>query len=297
MTTMPEPAGAAPRVPDASAGFELVGPGTPVGALLATTWRTREVLFVLARKDFVARYRRTALGLLWALALPLVQAIVLAAVFTRVVHVGSAVQHAHGGANFSYAVFVYAGIVGWSYFSSTMPAASTAVVDNSGLAGKIYFPRLMLPLLAVVTGAYPLLISLALLLGMVLLLQHSVGPEFLLVVPAAAFTVAVTAAFGVALSALHVYLRDVRFVVQAVMSVLFYATPVIYSLSNAPSSVRLLLALGPMAGPVELFRMATVGADGAWPQAVAGGCAWIVVLLAVGIWLHSRFDRVFVDRL
>ncbi|HEU5033454.1 MAG TPA: ABC transporter permease [Mycobacteriales bacterium] len=297
MTTMPEPAGAGPRVPDTSAGFELFGPGTPVRALLTTTWRTRAVLFVLARKDFVARYRRTSLGLLWALALPLVQAVVLAAVFTRVVHVGSAVRHAQGGPGFSYAVFVYAGIVGWSYFSSTMPAASTAVVDNSGLAGKIYFPRLMLPLLAVATGIYPLLISLGLLLGMALLLQHSVGPEFLLVLPATVLTVAVTAGFGVALSALHVYFRDVRFVVQAVMSVLFYATPVIYSLANVPSSVRLLLALGPMAGPVELFRMATVGADSAWPQAVAGGCGWFVVLGAIGVWLHSRFDRVFVDRL
>lgn len=285
------------RVRDRAAGFELSGPGTPVRALLATTWRTRNVLLVLARKDFYARYRRTSLGVLWALGLPLVQAVVLTLVFTHVVRVGGAVQHAQGGHHFSYAVFVYSGIVGWSYFSATMPNAATAVVDNSGLAGKIYFPRLMLPLLVVVTGIYPLVISLGVLLVMALALQHVIGPAFLYVIPAAVFTVAMAAALGVALSAVHVYFRDIRYLVQAVLSVLFYATPVIYSLANAPHSVRNLLAFGPMAGPIELFRMATVGADPAWRQAVVAGCVWVVVLGTVGIYLHSRFDRVFVDRL
>lgn len=296
-TSLPNTVVPPARVRDSASGFELSRPGTPVGALLAKTWRSREVLFVLARKDFFARYRRTSLGLLWALGLPLVQAIVLAAVFTHVVRVGGAVRAVQGGPHFSYAVFVYSGIVGWSFFAANMPGSSTAVVDNSSLAGKIYFPRLMLPLLVVVTGIYPLVISLGVLLAMALILQHSVGPEFLYVVPASLLTVAITAAFGVTLSALHVYFRDVRFLVQAVMSVLFYATPVIYSLSNAPESVRWLLAFGPMAGPIELFRMATVGADDAWPQAVAAGGVWFVVLTVLGVWLHSRFDRVFVDRM
>lgn len=297
-TTSSEPARPVTGRPrDPSAGFELAQEGTPVGGLVATAWRMRAVLLVLARKDFYARYRRTSLGLLWALGLPLVQAVVLAAVFTKVVHVSGAVRGVQDGADFSYAVFVYSAIVGWSYFAASMPAAATAVVDSSALAGKVYFPRLMLPLLVVVTGLYPLVISLGLLLAMVLVLQHSVGPEFLLVVPASMFTVAVTAALGLTLSALHVYFRDVRFLVQAVMSVLFYATPVIYSLGNAPASVRRLLAAGPMTGPIEIFRMATVGPDDGWPWAVGFGLAWVGVFGLLGLLLHSRFDRVFVDRL
>jgi ABC-type polysaccharide/polyol phosphate export permease len=284
------------RERDHAAGFELSGPGTPVRRLVASMWRTRQVLFVLARKEFFARYRRASLGLLWALGLPLVQAVVLALVFTHVVHVGAAVRDVHGG-EFSYAVFVYSGIVGWSYFTGNMPAAATSVVDSAGLAGKIYFPRLMLPLLAVATGVYPLVISLFVLLAMTLVIQHGVGPEFLFVVPAAMLTIAITAGFGLALSALHVYFRDIRFLVQAVMSVLFYATPIIYSLANAPESVRPLLAISPMSGPIEIFRMATVGADPGWPTAVLAGTGWFVVLTALGLFLHSRFDRVFVDRL
>ena len=285
-----------PRERDHGAGFELSGPGTPLRALLATLWRTRQVLFVLARKDFFARYRRTSLGLLWALGLPLVQAAVLTFVFTHVLKVNRVVQHAQG-THFSYAVFIYSGIVGWSYFASNMPNASTSVVDSSGLAGKIYFPRMMLPLLVVVTGLYPLVISLGVLLVMTLALDHHIGIEFLCVVPASLLVVAITAAIGLSLSAIHVFFRDVKFLVQAVMSVLFYATPIIYSLSNAPTWARPVLSFGPMAGPIELFRMATVGADDAWLTAVLGGVGWVVVLGALGLYLHSKFDRVFVDRL
>jgi len=299
LSTSPEVVDAgSKRVRDHEAGFELSGPGTPVHTLLATLWRTRSVLFVLARKDFFAKYRRSSLGLLWAFGLPLIQAIVLAMVFTHFVHISRVVHQAqNAGPHFSYAVFIYSGIVAWSFFSANMPGSATAVVDNSGLSGKIYFPRLMMPLLVVVTGLFPLLFSILALLLLTLALQHSIGPEFLFVIPGGLMAAAITASVGIALSAVHVYFRDAKFLVQAVMSVLFYLSPVIYSLSTAPASARNFLAYGPMTGPIELFRMATVGADSAWPHAVAGGFAWIAVFLTLGIYLHSRFDRVFVDRL
>jgi len=152
-------------------------------------------------------------------------------------------------------------------------------------------------LLVVVTGLFPLVFSILALLLLTLALQHSIGPEFLFVIPGGLMAAAITASLGIALSAVHVYFRDVKFLVQAVMSVLFYLSPVIYSLSTAPASARKVLAYGPMTGPIELFRMATVGADSAWPHAIAGGFVWIGVFLTLGVYLHSRFDRVFVDRL
>src|SRR4051812_12942288 len=286
------------RQRDHAAGFELSGPGTPLRALLATLWRTRQVLFVLARKDFYARYRRTSLGLFWALGLPLIQATVLTLIFSHVVNVGRAVRNVHGaGPHFSYAVFIYSGMLIWSFFAANMPGAATSVVDNSGLAAKIYFPRIMLPMLVVATGLYPLVISLGVLLLMTVVVLHWVGWQFFFVIPAVLLGAGITVAFGLALSAMHVYFRDVKFFVQAAMSVLFYATPVIYSLENAPAAARTILSLGPMTGPIELMRMATVGADSVWPQAVIGGAVWMTVLSVVGLFLHSRFDRVFVDRL
>jgi lipopolysaccharide transport system permease protein len=178
-----------------------------------------------------------------------------------------------------------------------MPAASTAIVDNVTLASKIYFPRLILPLLVVATALYPLAVSVVLLVALTLLLQHDVGVALLWVLPGAALAVAVTAGFGLVLSGLHVFFRDVRYIVQASMVALFYATPVIYSLSTAPSGLRTVLLFGPMTGPIELVRLGTGGADHIWPQAVAVAAGWAVVTTAAGVWLHSRFDRVFVDRL
>lgn len=277
------------------AGFALDGPSTPVGRLLAEIWAARRVLLVLARKDFYARYRRTSLGLLWAVGLPLIQASVLAVVFSRVVHLHSVVNRTNG--TLSFPVFLYAGLTAWSFFVSNMPTSATAIVDSAGLATKIYFPRALFPLLAVMTGIYPLAISTGVLAAVTLALTHHLGVEFLYVVPGGLLAVGITAGFGLTLSAIHVYFRDVRFVVQAVMSVLFYVTPVIYSIDAAPGALGRFVAFGPMAGPIELFRLATVGADHDWAVPVLGGIGWMVVTVVIGVLLQSRNDRVFVDLL
>lgn len=277
-------------------GFELSGAATPLPALLRSLWRSRALTSMLVRKDFVARYRRTWLGLLWALGLPIVQAVVLTVVFTRVGNFSHAVSRSQGR-TVSYAVFVYGGIIAWTYFSATTTAAATALVDNVSLASKIYFPRLVLPIVVVVTGLFPLGVGVVLLLALQLLLGHSVGVGFLWVLPAVALAVGITGGLGLTLSAMHVYFRDVRYIVQAAMTAAFYATPVIYSLSSAPFALRTVLTYGPMAGPVELMRLATVGADPTWPRAVAGGVGWLLVTTALGLALQSRSDRVFVDRL
>ena len=275
-------------------GFELRGPSTPLGTLLADLWRSRRVLFVLARKDFYARYRRSALGVLWAVALPLVQATVLAVVFTRIVHLGAVLHRTHG-AHISFPVFLYSGLTAWSFFSANMPTASTAIVDNGALARKIYFPRALFPLLVVVTGLYPFGIGIGVLLAMKLALQHTVDVNFLWVVPGAVLSVAITAGFGLVLSALHVYFRDVRFLVQAVMSVLFYLSPIIYAVESAPGVLGKIVGFGPMAGPIELMRLGTGGADSNWLGYVGVGVAWFVVTTSIGLVLQSRYDRVFVD--
>ena len=275
-------------------GFELRGPSTPLRTLLADLWRARRVLIVLARKDFYARYRRTTFGLLWAVALPLIQATVLAIVFTKIVHFASVV-HRTNGAHVNFPVFIYSGITAWSFFSGNMPTAATAIVDSGGLARKIYFPRALFPLLVVTTGLYPLGIGLGVLLAMKLGLQHTVTIDFLWVIPGALLSVLITAGFGLVLSALHVYFRDIRYLVQAVMSVLFYLSPIIYAVQSAPGALRHIVGYGPMAGPIEFMRLGTGGADNNWPATVGVGVAWFVVTAGFGLWLQSKYDRVFVD--
>lgn len=276
-------------------GFELRGPSTRPGVMLRELWMARGLLVILARKDFYVRYRRTVLGVVWAVGVPLVQAVVLAVVFTHVVSIG----RTYASSQQAYAVFLYSALVPWNYIANAGPSASTAIVDNVSLAGKIYFPR-ALPVLVTATSAmYPFAIGIVLLLLMSLVVGSGVGVSFLLVLPGMALAVLFVVCVGLCLSALHVYFRDIRYIVMALLSVGFYVTPIIYPLGKLHSRhvLRDLIAIGPGSGPIEIFRAATVGADSALWLAVGACAAWCVVLGGIGFWLQCRRDRVFVDLL
>ena len=278
----------APATRTRADGFVLSGPVTPVPELLASVWGSRQLLGILARKDFYVRYRRASLGLLWAVGLPVFQALVLALVFSKVVRI-------HTGTNF--AVFVLTGMVGWTYFSNTLSAASTAIVDGSGLSTRIYFPRVLLPLVSVVANLYGYAITLVILLVLCPILGVGLGPGLLWVVPATALVVALTAGAGLVASALHVYFRDIRYIITAAVIGWFYLTPVFYPLRLAHGFVHAVVAANPVTGVVELLRAATAGVDPRWGWTVAISVGWTIGLLAVGTVLHRRYNRLFTDLL
>jgi ABC-2 type transport system permease protein/lipopolysaccharide transport system permease protein len=264
--------------------------------MLRELWAARGLLVILARKDFYVRYRRTVLGVVWAVGVPLVQAVVLALVFTHVVNIGNS----YAASQKEYAVFLYAALVPWNYIANAGPAASTAIVDNVALAGKIYFPRALPVLVTAASAIYPFAIGIVLLLLMSLVLGSGVDASYLLVVPGAALSVLFVVSVGLCLSAVHVYFRDIRYIVMAVLSVGFYLTPIIYPLARLQQShhvLRDVLAIGPGAGPIEIFRAATVGSDSALGLAVAACVGWCVLFGGIGFWLQCRRDRVFVDLL
>jgi ABC-type polysaccharide/polyol phosphate export permease len=270
------------------AGFVLTPDAPPARALLGELWRSRALLAVLARKDFHVRYRRASFGLLWAVAIPLFQAVVLALVFTKIVRIRTEAD---------YTVFVYAGVVAWSFFATTLGTASTAIVDGSGLSTKIYFPRAVLPLVSVAANLYGLGVGLGVLVGLALVRGEALGPSVVLLLPATVLLALLAATLSVLLAAVHVYFRDVRYLVQAALLAWFYMTPVVYPLSLSKRYAPW-LAANPVTGPVELLRGATVGADERWlGVAVAWTVAWVVVLAAVGLVVHRRVDRVVADLL
>jgi lipopolysaccharide transport system permease protein len=274
-------------------GFELRPGATSPLALLRSLWASRDLVGILARKDFYVRYRRASFGMFWAVGLPLVQAAVMAVVFTRVLG-------ARVAGNGNYAAFLVTGMVVWSFISAVVGSASTAIVDGASLSNRIYFPRMILPITAVAASLYSFLISIVVALGVDLLFGVRFGPELALLVPAIALVTALAAVVAMLTSALHVYFRDIRYIVAAAIQPGFYVTPVLYPLSFAatlPRPVETLIRLNPATGVVELFRAATVGADHGWPGLVAVSCAWVVGLGVVSLALHSRFDRVFSDRM
>jgi lipopolysaccharide transport system permease protein len=269
-------------------GFDLTERPESSRVLLRRIWGSRPLIMILARKEFYVRYRRASFGLLWAVGLPLVQAAVLAIVFSRVVHIQTGK---------SYPVFMFSGVLPWSFFSLTLTSSSTAIVDNAGMSSKIYFPRAVLPVVSVLAALLGFLISIPLLIGFALIFGTSLDWHLLILVPATLLTTALAMAFGLLLSALHVYFRDIRYLVAAALTAWIYLAPIIYPLNLVPHSIRWLVKLNPVTGVVELFRLSIVGADPGWPLTVMITVAWVIGLTMAGLTLHRRFDRVFADLL
>jgi len=270
----------------AEAGFELLGEAGTLRDLIVDTWRSRDLIATLARKEFLVRYRRAFFGVLWALVIPLMQAAVLALVIPKLARF-----HTPG----SYLLFVLSGTVAWTFFMSTITQASTSIVDNQAVTTRVYFPRSVLPISAVLSNLYSFVPTM-LILGAITLATGHGSWRLLLLAPATIAACALTGALAIVLAALHVYFRDVRYVVQAALLAWIYVTPVIYPL-NAVRGIRPWLEINPVTGVVELFRVATVGADNAWLPSLWWMLAWTVALLLVAGFLHRRFDRVFVDLL
>lgn len=274
--------------PTPAAALALHGESTSPAALWRSLWRSRELLAILARKEFQVRYRRASLGLMWAVGLPLLQSLVMAVVFSKVAHIKAAPH---------YAMFVLAGMTAFITFSAALGPGSTAIVDGSDLSSRVYFPRLLLPMTQVATNLYGYVITLAILLALCPVLHVDLGLRTLLLIPATVLLVAVTAGFCLLSSALHVYFRDIRYMVAAALMLWMYVTPIIYPPGDVPGLLRGVLDANPMTGVVDLFHAATVGYGGPSELTVVVSVAWAIGLLAVATAVHCRFDRVFADLL
>jgi len=252
-------------------------------------WEHREVTVVLARKDFQVRYKRAVLGVLWAIVQPLLQALVMVAVFSRVLKGVTDAPYSYGG-------FVLAGVLAWSYLVSTVSVASTAIVDGSSLTEKVWFPRAILAIVPGISNLVGLGASLVILLGLMPVLDARYSSDLALLGPAILLLVAFVSSLSLCLSALHVYFRDVRYLVSAGLLLWFYLTPVIYPGTLLGSASRW-LELNPMTGIVELFQRAVVGPAVPIGRPLAVSVGVTIVLLVVGVAAHRRYDRLFVDLL
>jgi ABC-type polysaccharide/polyol phosphate export permease len=270
-----------------NSGFELTAAPATTRQLLADLWRSRELVFMLSRKEFFVKFRRTSGGLWWSIALPIVQASLIAAVLSRFVRFQTSV---------SYPVFIYAGMLGFNFLSNGVNAGVGSIIDNSNLSTKIYFPRLVFPLVVVGAGFYSLIPGLGVLVAMAGILGAPLDAHLLLLVPAVALMCAFTASCAAVLSLLQVYVRDFRYIVGALIQPWFYLTPALYPLS-AVGKYRHLLQVNPATGVVELFRASIGAAEPGWHIAVAISVGWTALFAIVAITLFRRYDRVAVDLL
>jgi lipopolysaccharide transport system permease protein len=246
-----------------------------------------ELLYFLVLRSLKLRYKQTVLGAAWAVLQPLLTMAVFTVIFGRLARLSSD--------GLPYPVFALAALVPWTYFGNALTQASNSLVDQHQLLTKVYFPRLLLPLAAVVAGLVELAISFVMLL--LVLAWYGITPSVrLLVAPAFALLAAACAfAPGIWLAALNVRYRDVRYVIPFLVQLWLFATPVAYSSSLIPDRWRLLYGLNPMAGVVDGFRWMVAPTAHPPGSGFAVSLATVAVLLTGGLYFFRRMERTFAD--
>ena len=249
--------------------------------------RHRELLYFLTWRDIKVRYKQTALGVAWAILQPLAVALALAAFLGRVVHMTSD--------DLPYPVFAYAGMVLWQLFAQGVTESSNSIVNNERLISKVYFPRLLVPLSAILASQLDFAISLLVLV--LFLIYFRIAPTGavalfpLFVLP----VILSSLGAGLWLSALNVKFRDVRYTINFLVQFWFFATPVAYPISSVPERWRMLYELNPMVGALQGFRWALRG-QGAFPaQSVILAFFTGTALLLTGLYYFRRTEDTFAD--
>jgi lipopolysaccharide transport system permease protein len=255
---------------------------------LRELWRFRELVYFLALRDVKVRYKQTALGVAWVILQPLLAMGIFSIVFGQIARLPSE--------GVPYPLFVFAGLVPWFYFANATSGASGSVVGNTQLISKVYFPRLVIPVAAVLANLVDLAIGLTLELALLTYFGVHFTPRLVLV-PALVLLVVLTAlGISVWLSALDVQYRDVRYAVPFLIQVWLFATPIVYPASEVPERWRAFVALNPMAGVIEGFRWALLGSTAAFPaQLLASSVLIVGVALGTGLLYFRRMERTFAD--
>jgi lipopolysaccharide transport system permease protein len=259
---------------------------------LGDLWRFRELLWFLSVRDVKVRYKQTALGVAWAVLQPLFAMVVFSVFFGRLASVPSD--------GLPYPLFALVGLLPWQLFAYALTQASNSLVSEQRLITKVYFPRLIVPLAAVLSG----LADFAVAFVLVLLLAAgyavagyplAVDWPVLLLPVFVIFAVAAALAVGLWLSALNVQYRDVRYTVPFLTQMWLFLTPIAYPSSMVPEAYRPLYGLNPMAGVVDGFRWALVGGPAPDAGLTAASAVVVVALLVGGAFYFRRLEARFAD--
>ena len=252
-------------------------------------WRYRELFRVLAWRDISVRYKQTVIGAAWALIRPFLTMVVFTVIFGKLANLPS-----DGTA--PYALMVFAGMLPWSFFATAVGDASNSLLGNANLISKIYFPRLIVPIAAVMVAFVDFLISFAILAALMVWYQFMPGWQILLLPAFVSVAFITSFGIGVWITALNVKYRDFRYVVPFVVQLGLYVSPVGFSSNIIPQQWRLVYSLNPMVGVIDGFRWCILGAESQlyWPGfwlslIVAGFFLWL------GIRRFRKMEKSFAD--
>lgn len=251
-------------------------------------WRYRELFFFLAWRDILVRYKQTVIGIVWALARPLLTMLVFTLIFSKLANLPSE--------GVPYPILVFAALLPWQFFSSAFSGAGDSLINNSAMISKVYFPRLVIPASALIVSFVDFLISLAMLAG--LMMWYGFVPGLRLFTLPLFVLVAFAAAMGAGLwiAALNVKYRDFRIIVPFVVQFGLYVSPVGFSSAIVPEQWRLLYSINPMVGVIDGFRWAILGGNTQlyWPGFLLS-LFLVLLILSTGIVYFRKTEKTFAD--
>lgn len=251
-------------------------------------WNFRGLLWFLAWRDILVRYKQTVIGVAWSLIRPLLTMVVFTVVFGRLAGLPSS------GA--PYPVLVFAALLPWQFFANSLSDSSNSLLSNAGMISKVYFPRLIVPASSIVVSVVDFLIAFVLMVG--LMIWYQVMPTWRLVLLPPLLLLALATALGAGLwfAALNIKFRDFRYIVPFVVQFGLYVSPVGFSSEIVPDRWRLLYSLNPMVAVIDGFRWAIIGGEARiyWPGFVVS-CLLIAFILGTGVMYFRKTEKTFAD--
>jgi lipopolysaccharide transport system permease protein len=258
-----------------------------VSLKLRELWQYRELIYFQVWRDIKVRYKQTVLGAAWAIIQPFFTMVVFSLFFGKLAKVPSD--------GIPYPIFSFAALVPWTFFANGMSKASNSLVSSSNLIKKVYFPRLSIPLAAVLSGVVDFALSFVVLVGM--MKYYHLAPTGNVIWLPLLLALSFTTALGVALwlSAMNVQFRDVQYIIPFLTQFWMFTTPIAYPSSLLSEPWRTFYAINPMVGVVEGFRWALLGTDTAPGPVMIVSSAVSLVLLLSGALYFRRMEKTFAD--
>jgi lipopolysaccharide transport system permease protein len=255
---------------------------------LKELWDYRELLYFFVWRDVKIRYKQTAIGVLWVILQPLLTMLVATLFFGKLAKLPSS--------GLPYSVFCFAAVVPWMYFSTALLNATNVVVDHQRVITKVFFPRLILPFSAVISGLVDFSIGFGVLL--IYLIVYGIRPTLAVLTLPFFLLLAILTALGVGLwlSALNALYRDVRYLMPFIIQFWTLASPVYYSSSMVPLRYRWIYGLNPMAGVIDGFRWALTGTGHAPGAIILASSAMVCLTVLGGLLFFNRMEVSIADR-
>lgn len=253
-------------------------------------WSQRELLYFIAWRDLIVRYKQTIVGAAWVLIRPLLTLLIFSLIFGRWAGLDTG--------DVPYPILVFAGLVPWYFFSNGVSDCTSSVASNGGLVAKIYFPRIIIPFASILVSLVDYLVSFLLII--VVVLWTGVYPDWKIVFfPLLTLWVMMLAlGFGLWGAALSVKYRDLRHLIPFLLQLGIYASPVAYAATIVPEKWRFLYSLNPMVGIINGFRWAILGKEfNIYDSGMALSMLFTILLLVSGILVFRKLEKTFVDYL